>query len=72
MTKLKPVDYRIVSELMKNARMSDRQLAKMLGISQPTVSRKRVFLEKDLIEGYTAIPKREKLGYEIFAIKLSR
>jgi len=64
------VGYRIVSELMKNARMSDRQLAKMLGISQPTVSRKRAFLEKDPIEGYTAIPKWEKLGYEIFAVKL--
>lgn len=70
MTKLKPVDYRIVFELMKNARMSDRQLAKMLGISQPTVSRKRALLEKELIEGYTAVPKWEKLGYEIFAITL--
>jgi len=27
MTKLKPVDYRIVSELMKNARMSERETA---------------------------------------------
>jgi DNA-binding Lrp family transcriptional regulator len=68
--KLKPEDYKILFELMKNARMSDRQLAKMLGVSQPTVSRKRAFLEKELIEGYTAVPKWEKLGYEIFAITL--
>ena len=68
MRKLKPEDYKIVFELMKNARISDRQLAKMIGVSQPTVSRKRASLEKELIEGYTAVPKWEKLGYEIFAI----
>ena len=68
MRKLKPEDYRILFELMKNARISDRHLAKMIGVSQPTVSRKRASLEKELIEGYTAIPKWEKLGYEIFAL----
>jgi DNA-binding Lrp family transcriptional regulator len=61
MRKLKPEDYRILFELMKNARISDRQLAKMLGISQPTVSRKRAFLEKELFDGYTVFPKWEKL-----------
>lgn len=70
MWKLKPIDYKILFELMKNAKISDRQLAKILGISQPTVSRKRAFLEKELIDGYTAIPKWEKIGYEIFAITL--
>jgi DNA-binding Lrp family transcriptional regulator len=72
MRKLRPEDYRILSELMKNARISDRQLAKMLGISQPTVSRKRAFLEKELIDGYTTIPKWDKLGYELLAITLIR
>ncbi len=70
MRKLKPEDYKIIFELMKNAKISDRKLAKILGVSQPTVSRKRAFLEKELIDGYTAIPKWEKLGYEIFAITL--
>jgi len=68
MSKFKPLDYELLFELMKNARRSDRELAKVLGTSQPTVTRKRNFLEKELIEGYTAIPKWEKLGYEIFAI----
>jgi len=68
MRKLKPEDYRILFELMKNARISDRKLAKLLGTSQPTVSRKRAYLEKELIDGYTAVPKWEKLGYEIFAV----
>ena len=68
MKKLKPLDYELLFELMKNARRSDRQLAKVLGVSQPTITRKRAFLEKELIEGYTVIPKWEKLGYQIFAL----
>jgi len=70
MKKLKPMDYEILYELMKNARRSDRQLAKILHTSQPTVTRKRTFLEKELIDGYTTIPRWEDLGYEIFAITL--
>jgi len=42
----------------------------MIGSSQPTVTRKRAWLEKELIDGYTVIPKWEKLGYQIFAITL--
>ncbi len=70
MRKLKPLDYKILFELMKNAKRSDRQLAKIMGVSQPTVSRRRAFVEKELIDGYTAVPKWEKLGYEILAITL--
>lgn len=72
MKKLKLMDYEILYELMKNARRSDRQLAKILRTSQPTVTRKRTSLEKRLIDGYTAIPRWEELGYEIFAITLVR
>jgi DNA-binding Lrp family transcriptional regulator len=68
MIKLKPLDYQLLYELMKDPKRSDRQLAKVLGMSQPTVTRKRTFLEKELLDGYTAIPKWDKLGYEIFAI----
>jgi DNA-binding Lrp family transcriptional regulator len=68
MAKLRPLDYELLFELMKNARRSDRELAKALGTSQPTVTRKRNFLEKELIDGYTAVPKWAKLGYEILAI----
>lgn len=68
MSKLKKIDYEILFELMKDARRSDRELAKVLGTSQPTVTRKRNYLERELIEGYTTIPKWEKLGYKIFAM----
>jgi len=68
--KMKPLDRKLLFELMKNAKRSDRQLAKLLGVSQPTVSRRRAFVEKELIDGYTTVPKWEKLGYEILAITL--
>jgi len=67
MKKLKSIDYKLLFELMTNSKRSDRQLAKILGVSQPTVTRKRAVLEKEVIDGYTAIPKWEKLGYTIFA-----
>jgi len=70
MKELKPLDHRILSELMKNAKRSDREIAKELGVSQATVSRRRTFLERELIDGYTAVPKWDKLGFEILAITL--
>lgn len=68
MKELKSSDYRLLSELIRNSRRSDRELARVLHVSQPTVTRRRALLEKELIESYTAIPKWEKLGYELFAI----
>jgi len=70
MKSLKPLDFKILVELMKNARVSDRKMAKILGVSQATISRRRAMLEKEVIDGYTAIPKWDKLGYEILAITL--
>lgn len=70
MSEMKPIDRRILFELMKNSRRSDRDLAKILDVSQPTVTRKRASLEKELIEGYTAIPKWSKLGYNLLVITL--
>ena len=67
MKELKPIDYKILWELIKDSRRSDRTLAKILKSSQPTVTRRRARLEKDFIEGYTAIPKWEKIGFEVVA-----
>jgi len=68
MKEFKSLDYRILSELIRNSRRSDRELAKVLHVSQPTVTRRRALIEKELIDGYTTIPRWEKLGYELFAI----
>ena len=58
-----------MSELMTNSKASDRELAKRLGVSQPTVSRTRSKLEKEgYIREYAAIPDFDKLGFEIMAV----
>jgi DNA-binding Lrp family transcriptional regulator len=67
MEELKPIDNKLLWELIKNSRRSDRELAKSVGTSQPTVTRRRTRLEKELLEGYTAVPKIEKIGFEIIA-----
>jgi DNA-binding Lrp family transcriptional regulator len=68
---LKRVEWKLIAELMKNSRRSDRDLAKAIGTSQPTVTRLRNRLEKEgCIKEYTMIPDFAKLGLEILAITL--
>jgi DNA-binding Lrp family transcriptional regulator len=68
---MKDIEVRLVSELMKNSRRSDRELAKVLKVSQPTVSRTIKKLEKEgIIKEYTMIPDFKRLGYQIMAITL--
>jgi DNA-binding Lrp family transcriptional regulator len=70
---LRKVEFRLVSELMKNCRRSDRELAKVLGISQPTVSRAiRRMEEEGVIKEYTMIPDFNRLGYKILALTFVR
>ena len=60
---------KLLLELMKDSKRSDREIAKVLGVSQPTVSRMRSRLVKEgVIKEFTAIPDFVKLGYEIMAI----
>jgi len=66
---MKDIELRLVSELMKNSRRSDRELARTLKISQPTVTRMRTRLEKEgIIKEYTMIPDFSKLGYHLIGI----
>jgi DNA-binding Lrp family transcriptional regulator len=58
----------LLHELIKGSRRSDRELAKVLKISQPTITRKRTRLESEgYINEYTVIPNLVKMGYEIIA-----
>jgi DNA-binding Lrp family transcriptional regulator len=73
MGKLKDFELKVLSELMKNSRRSDRELAKLIGVSQPTVTRARDNLEKrGLIKEYTAIPDFSQLGYGLLAVTLAK
>src|SRR3989337_4373880 len=58
----------LLQELVKNSKRSDRDLAKIVGVSQPTLTRMRKRVERDsYILDYTAIPNMTKLGFEITA-----
>jgi len=69
---LKDIELKLISELVKNSRRSDRELAKAIGISQPTVSRIRVRLEKQGLIEYSAAPDLAKLGFEIISVTLGK
>jgi DNA-binding Lrp family transcriptional regulator len=65
-TDLRNVHLKLIAELAKNSRRSDRELAKTLGISQPTATRARTKLEKTgVIQEYTVIPDLRKIGYKL-------
>jgi DNA-binding Lrp family transcriptional regulator len=70
---VKDIELKLVSELMKNSRRSDRELAKILKVSQPTVTRIRSRLEKEgIVKEYTMIPDFAKLGFEIVSIDFAK
>jgi DNA-binding Lrp family transcriptional regulator len=60
---------RLLLELLKDSKRSDREIAKVLGVSQPTVTRTRHRLVKEgAIKEFTVIPDFVEMGYEIMAI----
>ena len=63
---------KLFCELIKNSRRSDRDLAKILGFSQPSVSRLRKTLEKEAILQYTAIPNFSYLGFDLIVFTFYR
>ena len=66
---MKEIERKLISELLKNSRRSDRELAKAIGTSQPTTTRLRTKLEKEgYIREYTIIPSFSKIGYTIMAM----
>lgn len=67
MPKQKMID--LLYEFMKNSKRSDRELAKIVRVSQPTITRMRKNLEKSgYIREYTIMPAIEKLGFQIVAL----
>ncbi|MGQ9460398.1 MAG: Lrp/AsnC family transcriptional regulator [Candidatus Bathyarchaeaceae archaeon] len=65
---LSDLDKKVLSELLRNAKISDRSLAKKLKVSQSTLTRVRNKLEREgYIRRYTILPDFRKLGWEILA-----
>jgi len=64
---------KLLREMLRDSKRSDREIAKDIGVSQPTVSRTRALLRKrGYIKSYTVIPDFEKLGYQILAFTFSK
>lgn len=64
---------KLLAELLKNSKRSDRELARILGSSQPTITRARQKIEREgFIRSYTFIPDWKKLGFEIMAFTFTK
>lgn len=62
------VRQRLLFELIKCSRRSDKELSKVIGCTRATVYRRRKELERErLIKEYTVVPDLAKMGYEICA-----
>jgi DNA-binding Lrp family transcriptional regulator len=57
----------LLSELIKNSKRSDRELGRILQVSQATVTRTRKKLEGKLIDQYTVIPDLVEMGHQVLA-----
>lgn len=63
------VDLRILKELVSDARLSYREVARRTGLAVGTVAARVSNLEKEgVIKGYSAVLDAEKLGYDVVAI----
>jgi len=63
------LDHRILSLLLRDSRVSARQVASRLGVSTSTVTSHIGRLERQgVIRSYTALLDHQKLGYEITVI----
>jgi DNA-binding Lrp family transcriptional regulator len=62
---------KLLKELIRNSRRSDRELAKTLKVSQPTVTRNRKLAES-YVRSYTIVPDFKKIGYEILAVTFAK
>jgi len=70
---LRDIEREVLSGLIKNSRLSDRELAKRIGSSQPTVTRTRRRLEqKGIVKEYTVFPDWKKTGYDILVVTFAR
>ena len=66
---LDELDLKILSILLKDGRASCREIARALGVSTATVSKRLKKLESSgVIKGYTVLLDHEKLGYEITVV----
>lgn len=70
---MKEIEWKVLSELMKNSRVSLNELARLVGVSASTSNRIIEKLESEgIIKEYTALPDFAKLGYQIMALTFTK
>jgi len=69
---LKDIEQKLLYELAEDSRRSDRELAKILGVSQPTVSRVLKKMREKYGLSFTAIAQLDKVGFEILAVTFNK
>ena len=63
------LDVRLIRVLQEDGRLSLRQLAKTLGVSTSTVSKRLVdLLERGVVRGFRPVLDYSKLGYGLIAV----
>ncbi|MGS0896156.1 Lrp/AsnC family transcriptional regulator [Burkholderia stagnalis] len=68
-TELDRLDWRIIEALQAHARVTNTELGKRIGLSQPAVTaRIRRLEEQGVIEGYSARINAERVGRDISAL----
>jgi len=73
MVKVDDTDISVIDALRKNARASVQMISRETGLAKATIHRRIKKLEKaGIIEGYTVILNREKLGRNVTAYVLIR
>lgn len=66
--KLDPLDYRILSELQHNGRMSNQELSERVGLSpSPCLRRLRLLEERGVISRYVALVDPPSVGLDVTA-----
>ncbi len=69
----KELPQQLLRELLKNSKRSDRELSRILRVSQPTVTRARNRLEKNgTVQDYTITPDFTKMGFELLVITFAK
>jgi len=69
--RLDTTDWRILSELQRNGRITNVELARRVGISAPPCLRRmRALEEAGIIEGYHALLNQKALGYDVCAFAM--
>lgn len=67
------IEVRVFCELLRDSGRSDREIARLLGVSQPTVTRLRhKMVREGWVRQFTVVPDFGKLGFQILAFSFFR